>query len=586
MDQVKQFLWQVARYRFWISVCVAALLSAGAYVLGSGPVQKATDDEAGKISSAYKDVQQYASSSVPTADFAPIVQAKTEVLTKDVDAAWKSCYERQAPLLTWPETVADRFTKWGRKWPEDVADTAVNIAIIDYIEAYPGYVDGVFKVFRPFDYETGEGVVASAPKDQLLRVVAFDVNKPPKLNEVWSAQERLWVQRTVLEVIADVNRNAKDWDTALVKEIKALEVGSSVAQDQRSLAKGEELEEAEPIVAPDEPEEEEEAAGGMEGMMGMMSGMMGKMGGPGGAAGAGGKIETAESVFYLKPENATQYKILPVMVTVLVDQDHVPDLLVAFENSPMSIEVRDFELQRPTDKVVKPEKGDEFMGGYGGMMGMGMMMPGMRGGRMGYGGMSSAMMAQGRMMGEMGGMEMGMMMPGMNSGMMRGMGNMGGMTQRKGTDKRSVDRAEKRKEAEKALEANKREPTFDAYYNFVEVTVYGQARFYNEPTPEAAEEASPGEASAEAGAEEAKPAEEPKADAAEASKAEAGAEEPKAEEPKPAEEPKVDAEAPKPEEAKPEEAKPAEEPKADSAEAPKAEEPKAEEPKAEAPTQP
>ena len=57
---------------------------------------------------------------IPTKDYEPIVDEKTEVLTKDVNTAWKTLYDRQAPLLTWPETVQERFQKWGRKWPEDV----------------------------------------------------------------------------------------------------------------------------------------------------------------------------------------------------------------------------------------------------------------------------------------------------------------------------------------------------------------------------------------------------------------------------------------------------------------------------------
>ena len=63
-----------------------------------------------------------------------------------------------------------------------------------------------------------------------------------------------------------------------------------------------------------------------------------------------------------------QYRILPVQMTVLIDQDHVQDLLVELENSPMSIEVKDFELQRPTARVVKPEKGTAPASGYGGGM--------------------------------------------------------------------------------------------------------------------------------------------------------------------------------------------------------------------------
>ena len=60
--------------------------------------------------------------------------------------------------------------------------------------------------------------------------------------------------------------------------------------------------------------------------------------------------QDTQSVFYVKAGNEAQYKILPVQMTVLIDQDHVQDLLIELENSPMAIEVRDFELQRPTAK--------------------------------------------------------------------------------------------------------------------------------------------------------------------------------------------------------------------------------------------
>ena len=37
MEQVKEFLRQVIRYRFWISVCIAALFATIAYFMGSAP---------------------------------------------------------------------------------------------------------------------------------------------------------------------------------------------------------------------------------------------------------------------------------------------------------------------------------------------------------------------------------------------------------------------------------------------------------------------------------------------------------------------------------------------------------------------
>ena len=80
-----------------------------------------------------------------------------------------------------------------------------------------------------------------------------------------------------------------------------------------------------------------------------------------------------ESVYYVKSGNEQQYKILPVQMTVLIDQDHVQDLLIELENSPMSIQVKDFELQRPTlaghqaRERNRPVRGME-MGGMNGRM--------------------------------------------------------------------------------------------------------------------------------------------------------------------------------------------------------------------------
>ena len=48
----------------------------------------------------------------------------------------------------------------------------------------------------------------------------------------------------------------------------------------------------------------------------------------------------------------------PSSMTVLIDQDHVQNFLVELENSPMSIQVMDFELARPSARVTKPEKGE------------------------------------------------------------------------------------------------------------------------------------------------------------------------------------------------------------------------------------
>jgi hypothetical protein len=485
MEQVKEVVRQLIKYRFWISISAAALFGLIAYFMGAGPVRLKADEATKKIKQAETEVKTYRDPSIPTKDYAQIVDEKLPVLTRDVNTAWKTLYDRQAPLLTWPETVQERFRKWGRKWPETEDAGKVTLAEVDYIAAYKEYVDMVYKTFKPFDFETGEGIVVAPPKEALLEPAEFSDEQLPGLGKIWSAQERLWIQRTLLEVVAQVNKNAnaKDWNSAIIREIEAIEVGNPNAQDQRSLAKNDPLEEAAPILAPGETAPSEAgaadpAASGRGGAGGM--GM-----GRGGAA-----AENAQSVYYVK-SGSDQYKVLPVQLTVLIDQDHVQDLLIELENSPMSIQVMDFELQRPTARVTKPEKGVVPAGGYGGgsrMGGMGggapmmSMSRGMRG-MSGFGGMASQMGSMDRM-------------SRMGPGAAMGMGVAASTTARKGTDNRTKNRADERKKETEAVSKSTGPSLFDPYFDIVEVTVYGQARFYNPPPEIPAVEPSPGDTAA------------------------------------------------------------------------------------------
>ena len=47
-------------------------------------------------------------------------------------------------------------------------------------------------------------------------------------------------------------------------------------------------------------------------------------------------------------------------MSVLLDQNDIQDYLVAFENSPMSIQIMDFEMAKPATRVTKPLQGEEF----------------------------------------------------------------------------------------------------------------------------------------------------------------------------------------------------------------------------------
>ena len=162
---------------------------------------------------------------------------------------------------------------------------------------------------------------------------------------------------------------------------------------------------------------------------------------------------------------------MPVLISVLIEQDHMQDFLCALENSPMAIQVLEFEMSKPGEAVVKPSRapGANFLG-YAGMMGgMGHNMPGAFGGQ-------AAMEQMHRMMAAS--------MPGGRS-MEGGVAPGGSSDSRKGVDIRGVDSKEARKKAELLASRTVKHSTFDPYFNIVEMKVYGQVRFYNPPPKEA-----------------------------------------------------------------------------------------------------
>ena len=556
MDQIKKFLKIAVANRFWILCVVAALMPMIAFLAGNGKIKTQTEAKAKDIDAAYKGVDPYKSGRIPNPEWKSLADNQTAKLTDEINVAWKKLYERQAPLLKWPlDRVEEKFRAWGRRHPEtkEASTDDVQLIIQDYINFHPEYVTSIYNSFRPFDFEKGSGVIVSPPEKSLLRPQTFEISKAPKLGDIWKEQEKLWVSRAVLAVIDEVNKNAKAWEQAPIKQIVRLEVACEGAQDPMSKTKGVALVDAPAILAPGEEavaEETEEAGGGgygapamggmgggMGGRMGGKGGMMEGMGGMGGGGGvAGGTTTAPEIVQFLAPPEGVEnppYFIVPIMLTVLVEQDRIADLLVELENSPMAIQVMSLDLSKPTIKVQKPEKGDTTMLGYGGNTGMMGMMGGMgRGGRGGMGGM----------------------MEGMEGGMGMGMGGAG--DPKKGVDVRSKDRRKEREAAEKNLANRARFSLQDPYYNVVEVSVYGQARFYVPPPPPEAV-ASEGDAAAEAPAE--------------------GAEKP-ADPAKPAEPNAAEAAPEKVEQPKADEAKPAE-PKAAVAAPEKAEQPKADTPK-------
>ena len=502
----KEILRWLVQNRFWIALFIAALLPVIGYFVTAGSVKSETESKTAEIKGAKDGAQSYASGTVPNGQYGEYTQTKIELIEDDVDEAHGRLYERQAPLLDWPDRVAPQLTAWGRDIPEDVPPNELLSIAYEYSQDYEDYAKEVFETVDPWDPVTGEGIVVTPPMEALLQTVTFDINDLPSITKIWQYQENLWVRRSILEVIAQVNQKAgaTDWESAPIKNLLTLEVGNSVAVDHRTAAEGYELKEPPEVTKGGQSlEPAAPAAGDAGGMGGMMGGQMGgrEMGMAGmgeygemmGSAGMMGGMGTRKGggpVKFLQEEGVELFRDYPAVVSVLIDQNSIQNFLVEFENSPMSMRVLEANWTRPKSRVQPPVKGQGFAG-YAGMGGFGMGAGGGVLGMMGMGmGEYGGMMDMGMMGGQMGGMMGGRggMMGGMGEyGMMGGMGMMGmggGMSRnqprskvRRELSKDQGGTGEEEQEVEKVT-------IYDPYYNVVELQVYVQARFYYPPAPE------------------------------------------------------------------------------------------------------
>ena len=483
MDQLKVYLKLAAKYRFWIAFGISLLLPVIGFVVGAGAIEAETTKREAEIKAAKTEVVKYKSGTLVNNQYQPLATTKKDALAQEVDATWRRLFASQEPLLKWPVAVQDRFRKWGRKYPANVDKRQVMSTVIDYTVAYPEFVQKIYAIFKPFNFDDGSGIIVAPDPNVLLAPAPFTQNNPPDLTQIWAEQERLWVVTALLDAIAKVNESAgaKIWDDAIVKQINLLDVGGAIDQDQKSMAKGDTLVPADSLADPSAPVAAAAAPAG-----GMPSSMPGGMTDLSSGGGAGKSRE----VMYLKTESQ-QYKILPIMVSVLVDQARLANFLVGLENSPMAIEVNEVEIVKPAAPVTKPVYGERSSFNFGpmgsGRGGDDLAMMGGRG-RMSQPGMSGG--AMGGRAGSYPGMGDGpASMPGGGDPRMGGGGGFGGAPKatggvnNRGKDEAKIRRDREKKEKDAAAKAKGETKKIDQYYNVIEVKVYGRARFYLAPPP-------------------------------------------------------------------------------------------------------
>jgi hypothetical protein len=434
MDQLRKAWGWLQRQHFWVLTAVAVLVALGCWWRGANALLAEYTKNRGAIESQFTEAENVRKKEYhPNAD----IQAKqTEEIAnqqKSVRELWEQLYARQtAAVLKWPGNLSEEFRKYIEKLTfGDEIRRDLRAHYNNYIQNhFPALPKIVGALEAPADGQGGmgsygrggssfdlqslmsgrsgrgrggpeggvEGVVDEPDfiviwADQQLIRDELAPRTTPSAKRIWKTQEDLWVYEALLQIIANTNQaaHADRFSNAAVRVIQSLEVGRAAAQASRGTGRIDMIVSGATSEGSDPRQEGGSAAygsgerGGREAVMseGYFAG--GERGGRGGVTADddldlfNNRYVGADGVPIPDPGDGnptafgTEFKRLPVRMTLTMDGRWLPQLIAECANAPLQVEVQEVRIN--------PEEGGGSMGGG-------------RGGRGGGYGMSTSLEGQ------------------------------------------------------------------------------------------------------------------------------------------------------------------------------------------------
>ena len=400
MDQLKIVLDAVKKYQFWVLCGVMVLTSSACWWFASASLAGQFRQQTTQIESNFNSVK--IAPGHPNEGTIKTIRQEDEALEKRVYEAWKTLYAAQKEKNTLsPKLGPDFIKRFENLKPGGDLGFAYRGFYQNFIKAYlphfPNMIDarllseqseGTAKVGgragtgqpspaigkaigAKADAEPA-GIVEWKPDDYNRIERRFTWPETPSTLDVVLAQEDLWVYETLLRAIDKVNKDvgATSSANAAVKRIDALKIGKD-ASAAWELAK-------EPLFQPTH-------AGAA---MGHGPREMGAPPSRGGAAGTDERSMTGRSQRDLiesryiddkgqplpyQPEYPyvkhpfPEFTMMPIYMSLLMDQRRLPDLLVQCANSNMPVEVRRVRIGELSDHGLSSSGGTDRRGGMGGV---------------------------------------------------------------------------------------------------------------------------------------------------------------------------------------------------------------------------
>ena len=393
MDQLKVYLALLKKHHFWVLSVVVLIVGAAGWFIASTALSNTYKTERAKIDNEFSELQKVTGlAEHPNEKWKEGMDGLTNQLATRVESAWRLSYEeQQQKVLLWPKELGAPFAKTmaSLSATEEIPLTMRN-RYLNYVEnEFPKLLQiadarPYFVTDQRFD-EKGQPVRPGAPRPQAPRggkrgeavkpnvpevledpdhdyKVTWDTKNQtaihqeltfastPTSPQVRFTQENLWVYRSLLNLIANVNDKATGHHNARIKEIRDLLIGNLAGEEFKKGIAGTHI-----IKSANAP---------TVGVAPVLTNPDGDAIPPPTAAAApvavqvfgpdGLPLATPDAGRYVDAKGAplvpgtnvadSEFKRMPVYLKLFMDQREISHLLVQCANSPLPVEVRQLRI--------------------------------------------------------------------------------------------------------------------------------------------------------------------------------------------------------------------------------------------------
>lgn len=215
----------VLKQKFWILLGMGILMTVIGWWIDTGTMAATIATRTADIATAEGKIPK---DEIPNDQWSSGLAALNVQQDLAVKSATRVLWERQRARMTWPETVSEFAWKDGYRLAIDMVGRQ------NYRNDYENDHRRVWETVRPFNRIDGSGIVDFSQSKLPLHVWG---NAAPSTEQMWDAQEDLWLLEGLLQLIAEVNGGANSTRLdAHIHVIEKLTLHGGQPADQRTLA--------------------------------------------------------------------------------------------------------------------------------------------------------------------------------------------------------------------------------------------------------------------------------------------------------------------------------------------------------------